>query len=65
MNSNIVNSVNVSISKIENDLQNWDIPRESFVKIYQLGNFSLFKRFNIKTCEQTIAINNSLESNKL
>lgn len=65
MNSNIVNSVNVSISKIENDLQNWDIPRESFEKIYQLGNFSLFKRFNIKTCEQTIAINNSLESIKL
>ncbi|KAK4731465.1 hypothetical protein R3W88_024453 [Solanum pinnatisectum] len=61
----IVNSVNLSISKKENDLQNWCIPKEPFEKIYQLGNFSIFKRLNIKTCESTIAINNSLETIKL
>ncbi|KAK4706224.1 hypothetical protein R3W88_034219 [Solanum pinnatisectum] len=61
----IVNSVNISISKTENDLQNWSIPKEPFEKIYQFGNFSMFKKYNIKTCESTIAINNSLETIKL
>ncbi|KAK4721505.1 hypothetical protein R3W88_011738 [Solanum pinnatisectum] len=61
----IVNSVNISISKMENDPQNWSIPKEPFEKIYQLGNFSMFKKYTIKTYESTIAINNSLETIKL
>ena len=65
-NQNILNKINISsqstkIAKIENDLQNWSIPEEPFKKIYQLGNFSFLTRCNIKTCESTIAINNSLE----
>ncbi|KAG5592664.1 hypothetical protein H5410_043178 [Solanum commersonii] len=49
------------IAKLENDLQNWNIPEEPFKKIYHLGNFSFITRHNIKTCESIIAINNSLE----
>ncbi|KAG5576343.1 hypothetical protein H5410_056477 [Solanum commersonii] len=65
-NQNILNSINLSsqstkIAKLENDLQNWSIPEEPFKKIYHLGNFSYLTRSNIKTCESTIAINNSLE----
>lgn len=65
-NQNILNKINISsqstkIAKIENDLQNWSIPEEPFKKIYQLGNFSFLTRCNIKTCESTIAINNSSE----
>lgn len=55
----------MSISKTEQDLQNWKIPIESFNKIYQIGNFSLFRRLNIKTCESTISTNNSFETIKL
>ena len=65
MNNNIVNSVNVSLSKEESRLQNWSIPKEPFNKIYQIGNFNLFKSFNIKTCESTSEINNYLETIKL
>ncbi|KAG5577364.1 hypothetical protein H5410_057498 [Solanum commersonii] len=35
--------------------------QKNFKKIYHLGNFSYLTRRNIKTCESTIAINNSLE----
>ncbi|KAK4728986.1 hypothetical protein R3W88_021974 [Solanum pinnatisectum] len=65
-NQHILNNINLSsqatkIAKVENDLQNWSIPEETFKKIYQIGNFSWITRHNIKTCESTIAINNSLE----
>ena len=66
MNSNnIVNSVNCSISKEDVRLQNWSIPKEPINKIYQIGNFNIFKSFNIKTCESTSAINSSLQTSKL
>ncbi|PHT26901.1 hypothetical protein CQW23_33494 [Capsicum baccatum] len=66
MNSHIKNTVNLSsqatpIATIENDLQNWSIPEESFNTIYQIGKFSFLKKHNIKTSESTVAINNSLE----
>ncbi|PHU04683.1 Polyadenylate-binding protein RBP47B [Capsicum chinense] len=62
----VKNTVNLSsqatpIATIENDLQNWSIPEESFNTIYQIGKFSFLKKHNIKTSESTIAINNSLE----
>ena len=63
MNNHIVNSA--SISKEEKRLQNWSISKEPFKKIYQIGNFNLFKNYNIKTCESTSAINNSLVTIKL
>ncbi|KAM3198755.1 hypothetical protein P3L10_034506 [Capsicum annuum] len=66
MNSHVKNTVNLSsqatpIAIIENDLQNWSIPEESFNTIYQIGKFSFLKKHNIKTSESTVAINNSLE----
>ena len=68
MNSNVhtKNTINLSskatqIANIENNLQNWSIPEESFNTIYQIGKFSFFKKHNIKTSESTVAINNSLE----
>lgn len=65
----ILNSINVSaitnIAKIESDLQNWSIPKESFNTIYHTGKFDFIKNYNIKTCESTIAINNSIETIKL
>ena len=65
MNNHIANSVNISISKEESRLQNWSIPKEPFQKIYQIRSFNLFKNYNIKTCESTFAINNSLDTIKL
>ncbi|XP_070034473.1 uncharacterized protein [Nicotiana tomentosiformis] len=69
-NQHVLNRVNLSsaatkIAKLETDLQNWNIPNEPFKKIYELENFSFVKKHNIKTCESTIAINNSLEIIKL
>jgi len=66
----ILNDINQSlavtnIAKIENDLQNWSIPRESYSTIYHTGKFDFIKNYNIKTCESTIAINNSIETIKL
>ncbi|KAG5605965.1 hypothetical protein H5410_027457 [Solanum commersonii] len=59
--SDTMDKQEAKIVKLENDLQNWSIPEEPYKKIYHLGNFSYLTRRNIKTCESTIAINNSLE----
>ncbi|CAN4096990.1 unnamed protein product [Withania somnifera] len=66
----ILNSVNISyvdtkISKVEQTLQNRNIPKEKFQPIYDIGNFSFIKSYNIKTCESTIAINRSTETIRL
>lgn len=50
---------------VEKNLQNWSTPKEHFEKLYQIGNFYLFKNYNINTCESTSTINNSLETMKL
>ena len=65
INSNNLSAVATKIAKVENDLQNWNIPREPFRSIYNTGKFDFVKSYNIKTCESTIAINSSLETIKL
>ena len=69
-NQNTINSINISatsnkIAKIESDLQNWNIPRESFKKVYKTGHFDFIKNYNIKTSESTVAINKNIETIKL
>ncbi|XP_060183118.1 uncharacterized protein LOC132613080 [Lycium barbarum] len=67
-NMDVLNSVNMStqatrIAKAENDLQNWNIPKEPFRQIYNTGKFVFVKNYNIKTCEATVA--SSAETVKL
>ena len=69
-NQNVINSVNISaisskIAKIESDLQNWNIPKESFNRVYQTRHFDFVKNYNIKTSESTVAINRNIETIKL
>ncbi|CAN4101668.1 unnamed protein product [Withania somnifera] len=66
----ILNGVNISyvdtkISKVEQTLQSWNIPKEKFQSIYEIGNFGFIKSYNIKTCESTITINRSTETIRL
>ena len=45
---NIVNSQEINITQIENQLHNWSIPHMKINTIYQQGNFELVKIIQLK-----------------
>ena len=62
---NIVNSQEINIAQIENQLHNWSIPHMKINAIYQEGNFEFNQNYLIKTKEKLISLNQNLESLKL
>ena len=62
---NIVNSQEINIAQIENQLNNWSIPHMKINTIYQQGNFEISQNYSIKTEEKTISLNQNLESLQL
>ena len=61
----IVNSQEINIAKIENQLHNWSIPHMKINTIYQQGNFEFSQNYSIKTEEKTISLNQNLKSLQL
>ena len=62
---NIVNSQEINIAQIENQLHNWSIPHMKINTIYQEGNFEFNQNYSIKIEEKTISLNQNLESLQL
>ena len=62
---NIVNSQEINIAQIENQLHNWSIPHMKINSIYQQRNFEFSQNYSIKTEERTISLNQNLESLQL
>ena len=62
---NIVNSQEINIAQIENQLNNWSIYHMKINTIYQQGNFEISQNYSIKTKEKTISLNQNLESLQL
>lgn len=60
-----MNSVEINISNIENDLQNWSIPKQDVKTIYKIGTFDFLQGYSIKTTEQTIPINKEYQNTQL
>ena len=52
----IVNSENINDPKIQNDLDDWKLPKVSNQEIYKKETFKFFTDNTIKTLEQTISI---------
>ena len=65
LTQNIVNSQEINIVQIENQLHNWSIPHMKINTIYQQGNFEISKNYSIKIEEKTISLNQNLESLQL
>ena len=61
----IVNSQEINVAKIENQLHNWSIPHMKINTIYQQGNFEFSQNYSIKTEEKTISLNQNLKSLQL
>ena len=51
LTQNIVNSQEINISQIENQLHNWSIPHMKINSIYQQRNFEFSQNYSIKTEE--------------
>ena len=60
-----MNSSEIHISDIEQNLTNWTIPKQSFSTIYQIGTFDFLQGYSIKANEQTVSINKDYENIKL
>ena len=70
-----INSTEIEIARIENNLFNWTIPKLNISKIYDGEEFCIYNtlsrpfkqnvKYSIKTTEQTIAINQENESIRL
>ena len=65
LTQNIVNSQEINIAQIENQLHNWSIPHMKINTIYQQGNFEFNQNYSIKIKEKTIFLNQNLESLQL
>ena len=52
----IVNSEKINDPKIQNDLDDWKLPKVSNQEIYKKETFKFFTDNTIKTLEQTISI---------
>ncbi|GKC26831.1 enzymatic polyprotein, partial [Tanacetum coccineum] len=51
-----VNSIEITISNIENKLQNWSIPKQDVKTLYKIGSFEFFQSYSIKTTEKTLPL---------
>ena len=60
LTKNIVNSQEINIAQIKNQLHNQSIPHMKINTIYQQGNFKFNKKYSIKTEEKTISLNQNL-----
>ena len=49
---NIVNSQQINIAQIEDQLHNWSIPHMRINAIYQQGNFEISQNYSIKIEEK-------------
>ena len=58
----IINSQEVNIDEIEKQIHNWSIPCMRTNTIYLRGKFQLNQTYVIQTKEQTISLNQNLES---
>ena len=65
LTQNIVNSQEINIEQIENQLHNWPIPHMKINTIYQQGNFEFSQNYSIETEEKTISLNQNLQSLQL
>ena len=65
LTQNIVNSQEINIAQIENQLHNWSIPCMKINIIYQQGKFEFRQNYSIKTEEKPIPLNQNLESLQL
>ena len=52
LTQNIVNSQEINIAQIENQLHNWSIPHMKIDTIYQQGKFEFSQNYSIKTEEK-------------
>lgn len=50
------NSMEVSISNIENSLLDWSIPKQKISNIYKIGSFDYFQGYSIKQTEKTLPL---------
>jgi len=65
MDSFQMNSVELNISQIENNLLDWNIPKQNINTIYKIGTFDFLSDYSIKTHEQTIPINRDYQNMQL
>ena len=52
----VVNSEEINYPKIQNDLDDWKLPKVSNQEIYKKETFKFFSNSTIKTLEQTISV---------
>ena len=57
-----VNSTEVNIAQVENQLHNWSIPKQEIKTIYKIGTFEKIHDYAIKQTENTISLNNEHKS---
>ncbi|RVW50506.1 hypothetical protein CK203_116600 [Vitis vinifera] len=52
----VVNSEEINYPKIQNDLDDWKLPKVSNQEIYKKGTFKFFTDYTIKTSEMTVSL---------
>ena len=52
----IVNSEEANYPKIQNNLENWKLPKVSNQEIKKKGSFKFFSNYMVKTTEKTISL---------
>ena len=62
LDSEEVNSTEINIAQVENQLQNWSIPKQEIKTIYKIGTFEKVHDYAIKQTENTISLNNEHKS---
>ena len=62
LDSEEVNSTEINIAQVENQLQNWSIPKQEIKTIYKIGTFEKIHDYAIKQTENTISLNNEHKS---
>ena len=52
----VVNSEEINYPKIQNDLDDWKLPKVSNQEIYKKGTFKFFTDYTIKTSEMSVSL---------
>ena len=65
LDSEEVNSTEINIAQVENQLQNWSIPKQEIKTIYKIGTFEKIHDYAIKQTKNTISLNNEHKSIQL
>ena len=52
----VVNSEEINYPKIQNDLDDWKLPKVSNQEIYKKGTFKVFTNYTIRTLEQSVSL---------